>query len=81
MSATTPQMAFAQPSKFGGNNAEPSCLISSVLTSHPQQLPNTFASAIQGQRAGYLQLQLTILKENKRKLDDATQDETKKRQC
>ena len=34
--------------------------------------------AIQGQPAGYLQLQLTILKENKRKLDDATVDETKK---
>jgi cytochrome c553 len=34
--------------------------------------------AIQGQPAGYLQLQLTILKENKRKLDDAVMDETKK---
>ena len=34
--------------------------------------------AIQGQPAGYLQLQLTILKENKRKLDDAVVDETKK---
>ena len=34
--------------------------------------------AIQGQPAGYLQLQLTILKENKRKLDDAAVDETKK---
>jgi cytochrome c553 len=34
--------------------------------------------SIQGQPAGYLQIQLTILKENKRKLDDATQDETKK---
>jgi cytochrome c553 len=34
--------------------------------------------AIQGQPAGYLQLQLMILKENKRKLDDATVDETKK---
>jgi cytochrome c553 len=34
--------------------------------------------AIQGQPAGYLQLQLTILKENKRKLDDATVDEAKK---
>lgn len=33
---------------------------------------------IQGQPAGYLQLQLTILKENKRKLDDAVVDETKK---
>jgi hypothetical protein len=32
MSATTPQMALAQPSKFGRNNAEPNCLISSVLT-------------------------------------------------
>jgi cytochrome c553 len=34
--------------------------------------------AIQGQPAGYLQLQLMILKENKRKLDDAVVDETKK---
>jgi cytochrome c553 len=34
--------------------------------------------AIRGQPAGYVQLQLTILKENKRKLDDAAQDETKK---
>ena len=34
--------------------------------------------AIQGQPAGYLQLQLTILKENKRKLDDAVVEETKK---
>ena len=34
--------------------------------------------AIQSQPAGYLQLQLTILKENKRKLDDAVVDETKK---
>lgn len=34
--------------------------------------------AIQGQPSGYLQLQLTILKENKRKLDDAVVDETKK---
>jgi cytochrome c553 len=34
--------------------------------------------AIQGQPAGYLQLQLTILKENRRKLDDATVDEIKK---
>jgi cytochrome c553 len=34
--------------------------------------------AIQGQPAGYLQLQLTILKENKRKLEDATVDEAKK---
>jgi cytochrome c553 len=34
--------------------------------------------AIHGQPAGYLQLQLTILKENKRKLDDATVDEAKK---
>jgi cytochrome c553 len=34
--------------------------------------------AIQGQPAGYLQLQLTILKESKRKLEDATVDETKK---
>jgi cytochrome c553 len=34
--------------------------------------------AIQGQPAGYLQLQLTILKENKRKLDDPVVDETKK---
>jgi cytochrome c553 len=34
--------------------------------------------AIQGQPTGYLQLQLTILKENKRKLDDAVVDETKK---
>jgi cytochrome c553 len=34
--------------------------------------------AIQGQPAGYLKLQLTILKENKRKLDDATVDEAKK---
>ncbi len=34
--------------------------------------------SIQGQPAGYLQLQLTTLKENKRKLDDAAQDETKK---
>lgn len=34
--------------------------------------------AIQGQPAGYLQLQLTILKENKRKLDDAAVDEAKK---
>jgi cytochrome c553 len=35
--------------------------------------------AIQGQPAGYLQLQLTILKEDKRKLDNATDDETKKK--
>jgi cytochrome c553 len=34
--------------------------------------------AIQGQPAGYLQLQLTILKENKRKLEDATVHEAKK---
>jgi cytochrome c553 len=34
--------------------------------------------AIQGQPAGYLQLQLTILKESKRKLEDATVDEAKK---
>ena len=34
--------------------------------------------AIHGQPAGYLQLQLTILKENKRKLDDTTVDEAKK---
>jgi cytochrome c553 len=34
--------------------------------------------AIHGQPAGYLQLQLTILKENKRKLEDATVDEAKK---
>jgi cytochrome c553 len=34
--------------------------------------------ALHGQPAGYLQLQLTILKENKRKLDDTTVDETKK---
>jgi cytochrome c553 len=34
--------------------------------------------AIQGQPAGYLQLQLTILKENKRKLEDATVDEAKR---
>jgi cytochrome c553 len=34
--------------------------------------------AIQGQPAGYLQLQLTILKENKRKLDDTAVDEAKK---
>jgi cytochrome c553 len=34
--------------------------------------------AIRGQPAGYLQLQLTILKENKRKLEDATVDEAKK---
>jgi cytochrome c553 len=34
--------------------------------------------AIQGQPPGYLQVQLTILKENRRKLDDAAQDETKK---
>jgi cytochrome c553 len=35
--------------------------------------------AIQGQPAGYLQLQLTILKENKRQLDDATVAEAKKK--
>jgi cytochrome c553 len=34
--------------------------------------------AIRGQPAGYLQLQLTILKDNKRKLEDATVDEAKK---
>jgi cytochrome c553 len=34
--------------------------------------------AIQGQPAGYLQIQLTILKENKRKLDDTAVDEAKK---
>jgi cytochrome c553 len=33
--------------------------------------------AIQGQPAGYLQLQLTILKESKRKLDNATENEAK----
>jgi cytochrome c553 len=35
--------------------------------------------AIQGQAAGYLRLQLTILKENKRQLDDAAVDEAKKK--
>jgi cytochrome c553 len=34
--------------------------------------------ALRGQPAGYLQLQLTILKENKRKLEDATVDEAKR---
>ena len=34
--------------------------------------------AIQGQPAGYLQVQLTILKENKRKLDDAAVEDAKK---
>ena len=33
---------------------------------------------LQGQPAGYLQVQLTILKENKRKLDDIAVDEAKK---
>ena len=35
--------------------------------------------AIQGQPAGYLQLQLTILKENKRKLDDAVWTKPRRR--
>jgi cytochrome c553 len=35
--------------------------------------------ALAGQPPGYLQAQLTILKEDKRKLDDATVDETKKK--
>jgi cytochrome c553 len=35
--------------------------------------------ALQGQPAGYLQAQMTILKEDKRKLADATQEEAKKK--
>jgi len=35
--------------------------------------------ALQGQPEGYLQAQMTILKEDKRKLADATQDEAKKK--
>ena len=35
--------------------------------------------AIQGQPAGYLQLQMLLFKEDKRKLDDAAQDDLKKK--